>query len=193
MSWNTFHDRGEILREVVRVADDRRDGALPMSVPGVAENFTDELDLLGALLLRWHARLFGNIERAMADEPMNIASAVASAWRTTAEQMPGVRLVLDRSIEQPDGADMEGIVIRARRREWAHLAAVAGLANGEGAAAVAAGRRVEGLARAGLPVPTPAEVEDTPKPEAASEREPQGPATEPTESLADRIKAVLAA
>ena len=33
-----------------------------MDVPGVAERFRDELDLLGALHLKWHTRLAGHIE-----------------------------------------------------------------------------------------------------------------------------------
>ncbi len=101
MSWKTFHNRGETLRAVVDTANDRRDGVLPVSVPGVAENFRDELDLIGALLLKWHARLSGNIERALVREPMDLESAVAGAWHTTAEQMPGVRLVIDRCTEAP--------------------------------------------------------------------------------------------
>jgi hypothetical protein len=190
MNWNTFHDRGEILRDVVHVADERRDGTLPMGVPGVAENFTDELDLVGALLLKWHARLSGNVERSLAHEPMDLESAVASAWLTTAKQMPGVRLVIDRCIEHPTGPEMERSVIRAREHEWVGLAIAAGLANGEGAAAVAAGRRVEELARAGYAAPATPVVEHVVEPATEPATE---PAIERAESLADRIKAVLAA
>src|SRR3954468_10346327 len=102
MSWTAFHSRGETLQAVVDTANARRDGVLPMQVPGVAQNFTDEIDLVGALLLKWHARLSGNIERALLREPMDLESAVASAWRTTAEQMPGVRLVIDQCQEHPE-------------------------------------------------------------------------------------------
>ena len=193
MNWNTFHNRGEIFRDVVRVADDRRDGALPMSVPGVAENFTDELDLMGALLLKWHARLSGNVERALSREPMDLESAVASAWRTTADQMPGVRLVIDRCIEQPTGPEMERSVLRAREHEWASLALAAGLANGESPAAVAVGRRVEEMARAGVPAPTTTAAQTAPEREAVTMPEAVTEPERPTESLADRIKAVLAA
>src|SRR5687768_14437207 len=59
MTWNAFRSRGEILRDVTAVADDRRDGALPWDVAGVPAVFADELDLLGALQLRWHTRLAG--------------------------------------------------------------------------------------------------------------------------------------
>ena len=134
MSWKTFHNRGETLRDVVHVADDRRDGVLPMDVPGVAENFTDELDLVGALLLRWHARLSGNIERAMASEPLDLESAVASAWRTTAEEMPGVRMVIDRSTAAPATPEMERAMNRAHDRETAYLAIAAGRSSGYSAA-----------------------------------------------------------
>ena len=174
MSWKTFHNRGETLHDVVHVANHRRDGALPMSVPGVAENFTDELDLLGALMLRWHARLSGNIERAMASEPLDLESAVASAWRTTAEQMPGVRMVIDRSTVAPTTPEMERAMNRAHERELAYLAVAAGKSSGYSAAAVEAGRHVEQLARTGLAVP-------------------QAETDTPTESFADRIRAVLAA
>jgi hypothetical protein len=192
MSWNTFHNRGEALRVVVDTVNDRRDGVLPMTVPGVAENFADELDLVGALQLKWHARLSGNIERAMAREPMDLETAVATAWRVTAEQMPGVRLVIDRAAERPENEGMERAMIRARELERARLAIAAGLASSQDAAAVAAGRRVEEQARAAL---------DAPKAPRSSEPV-SGPVTEPapgpvagasTESFVDRIKAALAA
>ncbi|HSK34122.1 MAG TPA: hypothetical protein VK903_11600, partial [Propionicimonas sp.] len=150
MSWNAFHSRGETLRAVVDLANERRDGVLPMDAPGVAEHFTDELDLVGALLLKWHARLSGNIERAMMREPMDLESAVARAWRTTAEQMPGVRMVIDHCVEQPATPEMEQAMNRASEREWARLAAAAGLSSGLSPAAVEAGRRVVDRARLGL-------------------------------------------
>src|SRR6476469_8450597 len=106
MSWTAFHSRGETLRAVVDTVNATRDGILPMQVPGVTENFADELDLVGALLLKWHARLSGNIERALMLEPMDLEAAVASAWRTTAEQLPGVRLVVDRCIKLPATPEM---------------------------------------------------------------------------------------
>lgn len=199
MSWKTFHNRGEVLRGVVDTANDRRDGVLPTGVPGVAENFADDLDLIGALMLKWHARLSGNIERALLREPMDLQSAVASAWQTTAEQMPGVRLVIDRSMQHPEGPAMEQAMSRAREREWSGLAIAAGLANSHGAGAVEAGRRVEESARLGL-APTVADADEQAPATLA------GPATETviepgieretrpdTVSFVDRIKAVLAA
>ena len=188
MSWNSFHNRGEILRAVVDTANHRRDGVLPATVPGVAENFTDEIDLVGALLLKWHARLSGNLERALANEPMDLESAVAGAWRTTAEQMPGVRLVIDRCAEHPATPEMEQAMNRAREHELVRLATLAGLASSQDPSAVAAGRRVEDRAREALAVPAEAAVEE---PVAQAPAKPRRPGA--SQSFVDRIKAVLAA
>jgi hypothetical protein len=184
MSWKAFHNRGETLRTVITTANDRRDGVLPVSVPGVAENFRDDLDLVGALLLKWHARLSGNLERALMREPMDLESAVASAWHTTAEQLPGVRMVIDRCSEAPEGPEMEKAMNRAREHEWARLATAAGLASGTGPAAIAAGRRVEERARLGL------QLGQEPAAQTTQARE-VTPTTGP--SFVDRIKAVIAA
>jgi hypothetical protein len=193
MSWTAFHSRGETLHAVVDAANVNRDGILPMQVPGVHENFADEIDLVGALLLKWHARLSGNVERALVREPMNLESAVASAWLTTAEQLPGVRLVIDRCTNWPETPEMEAAMERAREQEWIRLATAAGLANGQGPAAAAAGRRVEELARQGLTAESRLE---TPEPVPEPEPEPTVDTptnARPTESFVDRIKAVLAA
>jgi len=190
MSWNSFHNRGEILRAVVDTANDRRDGVLPVGVPGVAENFKDEIDLVGALLLKWHARLSGNIERALVREPMDLESAVAGAWRTTAEQMPGVRLVIDRCADSPATPEMERAMNRAREHEWMRLATLAGLASAQDPSAVAAGRRVEDLAREGLQAPLEAPASPT-EPLVESPAEARKKTSGP--SFVDRIRAVLAA
>ncbi len=175
MTWNAFHHRGDVLRDVVETADRRRDGILPLDVPGVAELFDDETDLIGALLLKWHARLSANIERALAQEPTDLESAVCAAWRRTAEQMPGVRMVADRATALDTSEELAAAMQRARRAERAHLARAAGLANDASERAIAAGARIEQQAREDLPVPAPvANAQDR-------------------ESFVRRIKAVLAA
>jgi hypothetical protein len=193
MSWTAFHSRGETLHAVVDTANANRDGILPMQVPGVTENFTDEIDLVGALLLKWHARLSGNVERALLREPMNLEAAVATAWRTTAEQLPGVRLVIDRCVESPQTPEMASAMERAREGEWVRLATAAGLASGQGPAAVAAGRRVEELAREGLATGRADKTAQTDQAEPAASVGPTELVEPPTVSFVDRIKAVLAA
>ena len=99
MTWNAHQTRGGILRHVSAVADARRDGELPLDVDGVRQAFADELDLLGALQLRWHTRLAGQIDRSLMSQrswrapsrssssakacrtPSRRASATADTWR----------------------------------------------------------------------------------------------------------------
>jgi hypothetical protein len=173
MTWTAFHRRGEVLTTVVEAVDERRDGLLPLDLPGVAEAFRDELDLLAALSLRWHARLSGNLERSLADQPLDLETAVATAWQATNAELPGIRLVLDHYTAEPSGPEMAAALTRAREKEWAALAVAAGLASDNGPAAAQAGRRVVERSPA-TPHATPVDEPDTP-------------------SLVDRIKAVLAA
>src|SRR5690348_88581 len=87
--------RGTVLGAVVDAANRRCDGVLPTDVPGVRELFADDLDLVGALQLRWHTRLSGAVEQALAAGADDPETAVVAAWRRTAAGLPGVRAVLD--------------------------------------------------------------------------------------------------
>src|SRR3546814_18930851 len=89
MTWEAFHSRGDVLRRVLDEVARRRDGQLPMALSGVRETFRDELDLLGALQLRWHTRLQGKIEHELAAQPPDLETAALSAWRAAADQIPG--------------------------------------------------------------------------------------------------------
>jgi hypothetical protein len=154
--------RGEILRDVAAVADQRCDGDLPFDVEGARTAFVDALDLLGALQLRWHTRLSGRIERELTAQPLDLEHAVVAAWRATAEELPGIRAIVDRHREQPlDDAMAQAMELATRKeREWlAVMAGQSGLAD-PGAARV--GAAIEEKARAGhRPRPTShrAEVE----------------------------------
>jgi len=181
MTWNAFHNRGEVLRTAIKTANARRDGALPMDVPGVSEHFRDELDLLSALMLKWHARLSGHIERELAQQPLDLKFAVACAWRRASNEMPGVRLVIDECLAHPVDAAMAEAMNRAQEREWWRLAAAAGASNDESAAAARAGAAVESLARTLTTVP------DVPRGE-----EP-GQSADAQGTFIERIRAVLAA
>lgn len=148
MTWDAFHRRGEVLRTVIEVANSRRDGALPMELPGVAEAFGDETALVASLQLRWHTRLAGQIERALCDEPAKLETAVLTAWRRTASELPGVRAILDACTEQPADSEVAEVLTRANRKDWVLLAAMAGQASASDAGAVRRGRRLEEKARA---------------------------------------------
>jgi len=148
MTWDAFHRRGEVLRNVIRLADQRRDGVLPMDAPGVAETFGDELNLLAALQLRWHTRLAGAIEREMATPAVDLQSAVLAAWRTAASEMPGVRAIIDACTAAPSSGEMAAMLDRANRKDWTLLAAMAGKASPNDRAAEQVGREIEQMARA---------------------------------------------
>lgn len=180
MTWNAFHHRGEILQAVIDTADLRQDGVLPTDLPGVPETFRDELDLIGALALKWHARLSGNIERELMDQPMDLEAAITNAWRTTSHEAPGIRAILDHYTASPSDEEMAAALTRAQEKEWLKLATVAGLANDDSVPAARAGERITRNARTGAPAPAP--VVSTPTVDAVA-----------TPSLVDRIRAVLAA
>lgn len=181
MTWNAYHNRGEILRAVIAAADDAQNGILPMDVPGVAETFADELDLLSALLLKWHARLSGNIERELMTQPLDLEGAVCKAWRRTSQEMPGVRMIIDHYTEAPVDERMGDALSRSREREWTRLALAAGRASHDGPQAAKVGQRIELEARNLAPVDLN-ESFDLP-----------GAEPEPAGSFVERLKAVLVA
>lgn len=150
MTWTAHRSRGEILREVAEVADVRLDGRLPMDVDGVHEAFDDELELLGALQLRWHTRLAGRIERELTLQPLDLEQAVVAAWQATAHQLPGIRRILDRHRERPLDDAMARAMAVATSKEHAVLAVMAGRAGIHDAGAAGVGAGIEARARAGF-------------------------------------------
>lgn len=142
MNWTTFHRRTEVLESVIAEAGHRRDGTLPIDVPGVAERFSGPEDLLAALRLRWYNHLAGAIERALAGQPVDLEDAVVGAWRRTDADLPGVRAILDA--HRPESHEPSA---RAEQKEWELLAASAGEASVSGPRAVRAGRMIEDRAR----------------------------------------------
>ena len=175
MTWTSHHRRGEVLRGVISTADERLDGRLPLDVDGAAETFGDELTLLGALQLRWHTRLAGHIEKQLADQPLDLENAVVLAWLDTADDLPGVRLIIDRHLAEPTSEEMACTLAGASAKEHEMLALMAGRASAPGEAAARVGRMIETSARASY------------VPRAAA---PEQPRLHP---LVRRLKAVLAA
>lgn len=185
MTWDAFHRRGEVLQTVIAEADRRRDGVLPMQLPGVAETFGDEATLVGALHLRWHTRLTGTIERELAEDPSDPERAVVTGWRQAAAHAPGIRALLDAQAAAPASEDVREVLTKAVRKEWAMLAAMAAKAAPADPRAVALGHAIEEQARAGLPA----------APGGAHRAEPQAPTVRCSRpaSLVSRIKGRLAA
>ena len=154
MTWTAFHRRGEVLRTVVEIADQRADGELPLYVAGVEETFADATDLLGALQLRWHTRLAGRIERELVSQPMDLERAVVTAWHRTADELPGVRAILDRHLDHPLDERMARAAATAAAKEHVLLAVMSGRGGPDDAASVGVGARIEARARETyVPVP----------------------------------------
>jgi hypothetical protein len=174
MTWTSFHNRGEILRTIIEVANQRRDGRLPMDVAGAREKFDGELDLLCTLQLKWHTRLAGRIERELMTQPLDLEAAVVDAWHGVADELPGVRAILDRHRAEPLDDDMARAMAKSVAKEHVLLAVMAGCAAVDDRLAASVGARIEERARATYR-PALAETPD--------ERV----------SLLDRIRAVLAA
>jgi len=161
MTWKSFHNRGEVLRSVIEVADTRLDGVLPMHVDGVHEIFGDELALLGALQFRWHTRLAGRIERELVHEPMDLTLAVVVAWRATAEENPGLLAVLDRCTAEPRDDEMATMLARSAAKVAVLLAVMAGRSSlPADAATVRIGAEIESRARLGR-ASTPVDTESS--------------------------------
>ena len=140
----------QILRSVVAAAEERRDGLLPMDVPGVAEAVGAEPDLLEALQQHWRARLSTEVSHALGRRTEDPVAAVERAWGATADLMPGVRMVLDRHQEQPLDEAMARLVVAMTATEHASLAVAAGLTGPAGEAEPAApalGAALEASAR----------------------------------------------
>lgn len=149
MTWNAHQTRGEILRDVSAAADARRDGVLPLDVDGARTAFADELDLLGALQLRWHTRLAGQIDRTLMSQPLDLEQAVITAWRATADELPGIRAIVDRHREHPLGDAMADAMAVATAKEHAWLAVMAGQAGISDPGGARVGALIEEKARAG--------------------------------------------
>jgi hypothetical protein len=149
MTWTSFHRRGDVLRAVIAAADQRRDGVLPRDVDGVTATFADDLELLGALQLKWHTRLAGRIEREQLHQPMDLPAAVVRAWRRTADELPGVRAVLDEAREHPADEATAEMIRKSAAKERVLLAVMAGRASAQDDRAVAVGARLEAEARSG--------------------------------------------
>ena len=147
MTWGTVHRRGDVLQAVTRAADERRDGILPMDVTGVRETFGDELTLLAALQLRWHTRLSGRIERELMNQPMDLERAVIAAWQGTAEELPGIRAIIDHHRAEPLDDAMATAMVKSAAKEHILLAVMAGRVSAHDATAARIGEAIEASAR----------------------------------------------
>lgn len=136
MTWDAYHRRQQVLRELAVSSDRHRDGLLPWAErEGVRTAFDSPTDLMLAVQMRWNARLRARVHRELDEQPIDLEAAVARAWRAAAADLPGFRAILDAHACDPALAE-------ARTRELAFLASAAGLASAEDAVAPVLGGRV---------------------------------------------------
>src|SRR5687767_11371083 len=94
-SWDRMHARTASLREVVADLDAGR------PLPAVVAGFADRGELLQELHAIWSRRLSGRLDLALETDDHDLAESIARAWLDTAEDLPGVRRVLDEQAGHP--------------------------------------------------------------------------------------------
>lgn len=82
---------------------------------------------------------------------MDLETAVTSAWRRTATELAGIRAILDAYTGAPMSEAMARALTTAHRKDWALMAAMAGMAGAQDHRAAQIGRDVEQRARAARP------------------------------------------
>lgn len=107
---------------------------LALTTPGVPDTFTDEVDLVGALVLRWHTRLLARLDQAIEGPRGDLPGSVVEAWAGAARDQRGVRRLLDEQLATPSSPGLDALLRRAQQAEHARLAQAAGTAGTDAAA-----------------------------------------------------------
>jgi hypothetical protein len=141
-SWERVHADSASLREVIAALD----AGLPLP-EGSIGSFGDRDELLVALHGVWARRLNGRIDVALETDDRGLADCVGRAWLSTADDLPGVRRVLDEHADVP-------ALQHVLRNEHRAVAVAAGLATFDDhpvKSAAAGARLVSGLRRRTTP------------------------------------------
>jgi hypothetical protein len=117
-AWDNYHRRATALRDVVAELDRSGSSTLPWT-DELAAVFDDPDRLLVALNDLWARRLAGRVDLALEIDEHESAESVALAWHEVAEELAGVRRVLDRQADNP-------LLRHSRRQEHRMLAVAAG-------------------------------------------------------------------
>ena len=120
IAWDTYHRRATALRRVIADLDRSGSSTLPWN-DELAAVFQDPDDLLLALHDVWTRRLAGRVDLALEIDDHESGESVALAWLEVADELSGVRRVLDRQADNP-------VLRHSWRQEHRLLAVAAGFA-----------------------------------------------------------------
>ena len=120
IAWDTYRSRATALRRAIADLDRSGSPTLPWN-DELAAAFDDPDDLLVALHDVWTRRLEGRVDLALEIDEHESWQSVALAWREVADELSGVRRVLDGQADNP-------VVRHSRRQEHRLLAVAAGIA-----------------------------------------------------------------
>ncbi len=104
MTWNAYNRRKEVLREILAIADQRRELAITDlldTVEGGREAYPTDTELLFDLQMTWFQRLSGQLDRQLVESADSPETAAVSAWVNAAGEMPGARALLDAELDNP--------------------------------------------------------------------------------------------
>jgi hypothetical protein len=116
IAWDNYRRRATALRRVIADLDRSGSSTLPWG-DELAAVFDDRDDLLVALHDAWTRRLTGRVDLALEIDEHPPGASVALAWHEVADELAGVRRVLDRQADNP--------VLRSSERQEHRLLAVA--------------------------------------------------------------------
>lgn len=158
MTWDAYYRRKDALREMLEIADRRRDVTLDELLDVVdpsRSTFATATDALFELQMTWFHRLGGHLERQSAgsDDPR---AAAVRAWVAAAHDLPGARALLDAHADEP-------ALRKAFAKELAFLAASAGTLTHD-LDLTGHGRRIQDSARESLAADPVPELPDAGRP-----------------------------
>ena len=107
MTWDAYNRRTPVLREVLAIADRRRDITVDEAfeiVPEAENVFDGTTDLLLDVQMRWFQRLNGQMERQLTEGSDDPEKTAIDAWKAAATAMPGARALLDTNLRRPEMA-----------------------------------------------------------------------------------------
>ena len=158
MTWDAYHRRKNVLREMLAIAD-RRPGTtlteLLDSVVGAREAFPTDVDALFDVQMTWFQRLSGQMDRLLSGEHESPDLVPVTAWVTTAAELPGARALLDAHRDEP-------ALRTAFAKELAYLAMSAGSVVGN--ELTTHGRRIQETARDRLAAAPAVPADDSARP-----------------------------